>query len=303
VRVLHVDTGREMRGGQYQALFLMEELTRRGWECVLAAPASSPLARRAAEEGIEVRPLSFSGLLRWGRGFDLVHAHTGRAHTLAAVALARPLVVSRRVAFPVRRGPLSRWKYRRAARYIAISRHVKEMLEAAGVPAGKIRVVYDGVPLLDRASGAELLAIDSGDPRKGKALAEEAARLAGVRVRFTADLARDLRRAACFLYLSESEGLGSGALMAMSAGVPVIASRVGGLPEIVEDGVTGLLVDNDARTVAAAIRRLMGEPERRARMGAEARRRVKERFAVEKMVGATVAVYRELAHHGRERRN
>jgi len=295
VRVLHVDTGRQMRGGQFQALFLIEELRRRGWECVLAAPAGSPLARRAAEAGVEVRPLSLQRLRRWGREFDIVHAHTGRAHTLAALTSANPLVVSRRVAFAVRSGPLSRWKYRRAACYIAISRHVAEKLEAAGVPQEKIRVVYDGVPLLEPSWGSELLAVDSGDPRKGKALAEEAARLAGVPVRFVSDLAREIRRAACFLYLSESEGLGSGALMAMSAGVPVVASRVGGLPEIVEDGVTGLLVENRAPEVAAAIHLLMGDAERRERMGAEARRRVEERFTVEKMADGTAAVYEELA--------
>ncbi len=295
MRVLHVDTGREMRGGQFQALFLMEELTRRGSECVLAAPARSPLARRAAEAGIEVRPLGLSGLLRWGRGFDLVHVHTGRAHTLAALAMLEPLVVSRRVAFPVGRGPFSRWKYRRAARYIAISRHVKGVLEAAGVPAERIRVVYDGVPLLPPAMGNRLVAVDSGDPRKGRALAEEAARLAGVPVQFSADLVRDLRGAACFLYLSDSEGLGSGALLAMSAGVPVVASRVGGLPEIVEDGVTGLLVENRPPEIAAAILRLMDDPELRARMGAEARRRVEQRFTIEKMVDGTVAAYQEAA--------
>jgi len=295
VRVLHVDTGRQMRGGQFQALFLMEELGRRGWECVLAAPEGSPLARRAAEAGVEVRPSSLQRLRRWGREFDIVHAHTGRAHTLAALAFARPLVVSRRVAFSVRPGPLSKWKYRRADRYLAISRHVAEKLEAAGVPQEKIRVVYDGVPLLEPTWGSELLAIDSGDPRKGKALAEEAARLAGIPVRFVSELAREIRRAACFLYLSESEGLGSGALMAMSAGVPVIASRVGGLPEIVEDGVTGLLVENRAPEVAAAILRLMGDPELRARMGAEARRRVEQRFTIGQMVDGTVAAYEEAA--------
>ena len=44
-----------------------------------------------------------------------------------------------------------------------------------------------------------------------------------------------------FVYITESEGLGSAVLLAMAAGTPVIASRVGGLPEAIEDGVNGLL--------------------------------------------------------------
>ena len=56
-------------------------------------------------------------------------------------------------------------------------------------------------------------------------------------------LEADLRDAAMLVYLTASEGLGSGALLAMSAGVPVIASRVGGLPEIVRHRETGLLVE------------------------------------------------------------
>jgi hypothetical protein len=288
MRVLHIDTGRQMRGGQWQALYLIERLPG-----TLLCPAGSPLYERARAKGLEVRPLSAAAV--WRERPDLMHAHDARAHTLAAVAGRAALIVSRRVAFPIGRGPLARWKYGRAAQFIAVSEYVRGQLVGAGVPADRIAVVYDGVPLpVEAGGGSEVVAPATGDPRKGSALAREAARLAGVELRFSADLAADTARAAVFLYLSDSEGLGSAALLAMGAGVPVIASRVGGLPEIVEDGVTGLVVENARAEIAAAIRRLLGDPALRRRLGAAGRQRVAGRFSVEAMVRGTQAVYDRL---------
>ena len=128
MRVLHLDTGREMRGGQWQALYLCEGLAARGHAVVLLA--REPLRRAAAARGIDARPW---GAMGWPAA-DIVHAHDARSHTTAALAARAPLVVSRRVAFPVRRGPLSAWKYRRAAHYIAVSEFVRRRLLEAGVP-------------------------------------------------------------------------------------------------------------------------------------------------------------------------
>jgi hypothetical protein len=198
-------------------------------------------------------------------------------------------VVSRRVAFPTG----SAWKYGRALRYLAVSRHVRDVLERGGVPAEKIAVVYDGVPApREAARGGAVVVPASGDPRKGAALAAEACRAAGVEPLVSRDLERDLERAAILVYLSESEGLGSAALLAMAAGVPVVASRVGGLLEIVEDGVTGVLADNDRDAVADAIRSLLADGHRRAQMARQAREVAAERFTVERMVCGTVEVYR-----------
>ena len=102
--------------------------------------------------------------------------------------------------------------------------------------------------------------IHAAIPRKALALARQAARLAGVELQLSDDLERDLPGAAVFVYITHSEGLGSGALLAMSAGVPVVASRVGGLPEIVRHRENGLLVENRAEAIAAAIRELLEDP-------------------------------------------
>jgi glycosyltransferase involved in cell wall biosynthesis len=88
---------------------------------------------------------------------------------------------------------------------------------------------------------------------------------------------------------------------AMAAGLPVVASSVGGLPELVADGETGILVPaGDAVALAEALARLLDDPELRRSYGAAARRRALERFDLARFRGAHLDVYRrELARSGR----
>jgi len=295
MRILHVDTGAEMRGGQWQVIYLLEGLRLRGVESLLLCKENSPLHQEAGRRGFSARPVSLAGIYRLSADTALVHAHTGRAHGLAAVAARRPVVVSRRVAFPLHGGPLSAWKYRRAARYIAISDAVRARLLAAGVDHSRIAVVYDGVPELPPSSReGPIIAPFSEDPRKGGALVVDAARIARVPVLFSKDLLADLRTAQTLVYITDEEGLGSAALLAMSAGVPVIASRVGGLREIIEHDVSGILTENLPDPIAAAIRMLLEEPALAARLGRLGAARIRERFTLERMVEGTLAVYREV---------
>jgi glycosyltransferase involved in cell wall biosynthesis len=291
MRILHLDAGKEMRGGQWQALRLMEGLAAAGVESTLLARRDAPIFEAARQRGLRVEPLSLARVMLLARRHDLVHAHDARAHTLGAIARSARLVVSRRVAFRVR----SPWKYRRCRAYLAVSEFVKSVLVAGGVPEEKIAVVYDGVPLLKPARGSILLApANADDPSKGAPLAMEAARLAGVELKLSTDLERDLRDAAVLVYITHSEGLGSGALLAMSAGVPVVASDVGGLPEIIRHGENGLLVENTPQAIAAAVRQLLDNPALARRLGDAARRTVMERFTVDHMVRRTMEVYREV---------
>jgi hypothetical protein len=246
----------------------------------------------AAERSIDVQPFNIARLFRLSRECDLVHVHDARAHSWAAAAGGAPLVVSRRVAFPVQRSPLSRWKYARAVHYIAVSECVSRTLIAAGVRPDRISVVYDGVPVpSERATGECVVTPVSADPLKGTSLAEKAAQLAGTEIVMSDDLERDLPRARLFVYLSHAEGLGSAILLAMAYGVPVVASRVGGIPEIVQDGINGVLTGNDPEAIATAIRRAAADAEN---LGANARRTVEERFTVEAMVAGAHNVYRKV---------
>lgn len=92
----------------------------------------------------------------------------------------------------------------------------------------------------------------------------------------------------------EREGFGLAALEGMDAGLPVVASRLGGLPEVVEDGRTGLLVSpGDVRGMALAIGRLLASPEERRAMGSEGRKRVESRFRAASMSRRVETVYEE----------
>ena len=291
MRILHLDAGKEMRGGQWQALRLMEGLAAEGVESTLLARRGGPLLEAARARGLRVEPWGLVRTMLLARRHDLIHAHDARSHMLGVMARPGRLVVSRRVAFPVK----SRWKYRRAQRYLAVSEFVKSVLMAGGVPEEKIAVVYDGVPLLEPAHGSSIVApANSGDPRKGALLAMAGASLAGVELKLSTHLERGLRDAAVFVYITHSEGLGSGALLAMSAGVPVVASNVGGLPEIIRHGENGLLVENTPPAIAAAVRELLGDPALARRMGEAARRTVMQNFTVDHMVRRTMEVYRQV---------
>lgn len=94
---------------------------------------------------------------------------------------------------------------------------------------------------------------------------------------------------------SNNEGTPVSAIEAMAAGCPVVATRVGGLPDLIDDGESGYLVPpGDAQAVSAAMLRLLREPEMARRMGQTARTLVQERFAAHRLVNDMARLYPEL---------
>lgn len=101
-----------------------------------------------------------------------------------------------------------------------------------------------------------------------------------------------------FVMSSVTEGLGTSLLDAMACGKPVVATTAGGIPEVVVDGETGVLVPpRDHAAMAAAIVRLLQDRELRQRMGHAGLVRARRRFSAERMVQETVRVYRKVALH------
>jgi glycosyltransferase involved in cell wall biosynthesis len=161
LRVLHIDTERGWRGGERQALWLAGELVRRGHGSIVVARADEPLARRAGEAGLEVvlcnplgeldprAALQLRATIRRER-IGVVHAHTSHAVAIGALATLgtrTPIVVSRRVDFPLRSNAGTRWKYGRAAAIIAVSEAVRRVLVEGGINPSLITVVPDGVDI------------------------------------------------------------------------------------------------------------------------------------------------------------
>ncbi len=112
---------------------------------------------------------------------------------------------------------------------------------------------------------------------------------------FQSDVPGYLNMFDIFVLPSLSEGCSNVIQEAMATGLPVVASRVGGNPELIEDGVTGLLFEsNNTEALTAALRRLLDDTQTAETLGKNALRRARERFSLEKMVENYSAVYYRL---------
>ena len=131
-------------------------------------------------------------------------------------------------------------------------------------------------------------------PRRLPAEARARIRLHGKRPH--AELPGFYREADVLVVPSLSEAFGKPAAEAMASGLPVVATRAGGIPEVVADGETGLLVaPNDPLAMAEAIARVARDPALRARLGAAGRRRAEERFSYDSIAREVEALDAELA--------
>lgn len=240
------------------------------------------------------------------------------------------LVVTRRVAFPPKRVRLKyRWG---VDAFIAISQAVRNAMVAAGVAPDRVQVVYSGVPApqvkeprdwrkergwpvdsivcgivgaMTREKGLDSVgAIAKRLPPEvlsririvllgGKGKGDTAT--AGLEA-FDAGFVSEIHEAVAGLDLlwhpARSEGLGTAVIDAMALGVTPVAFSVGGLPEVIEDGVSGRLVPaGDVDAFAAAAAELITDAAQRARLAAGARKRARE-FDSEAMIERTVEVYK-----------
>jgi glycosyltransferase involved in cell wall biosynthesis len=163
--ILHVNAETTWRGGENQ-VFLLAAGMQSTRPCAVACVRGSPLAERLAKAGVPIHPIpgdrgvrAIWTLRRIIRELQpaALHAHTSRAHQLcliAALGSGLPVVVTRRVDFPLKRGPFAGWKYRgNTVRFVAISRAIRDVLLAGGVPTDRITVIPSGVDfsLLDAA--------------------------------------------------------------------------------------------------------------------------------------------------------
>jgi glycosyltransferase involved in cell wall biosynthesis len=96
-----------------------------------------------------------------------------------------------------------------------------------------------------------------------------------------------------FALSSKSEGLPLVVPEAMAAGLPIVATAVGGLPSVVDEGETGLLVPVDEAALAAALARLERDRDKARAMGARAREVALDRYSHDRMVDAYLALYRQ----------
>ena len=348
-RIIHLASGREWRGGQKQAWLLARALQRRDVEQIVITTAGSELAHRLATDRVPLLAVPWTiGLdpraawaaLRQLRPGSLFHAHDAHSLTLARLASCgrAPVVVTRRVDFPLRHPG----GYRSAARVVAISERVREMVRNGGVPAEHIALVPDGVAIGDVRQtepygvrhrlglpAATPLAVAVGAMVGHKDHATLVAAAALLRSRLPAlhwAIAGDgpLRPAISaqiaaagleaqvhllgwipdgvaaiadgdlFVMSSREEGLGSSILDAMARGVPVVATRTGGIPDLLGNGAGLLVPVSDPAALAAGVERVATDRAFAAELVAAAARTV-DRFSDAAMAERMLAVYRSVS--------
>jgi glycogen synthase len=256
---------------------------------------------------------------RAARDADVVHAHWLAGGAVAALARV-PFVVTLHGSGTAgrfsdlelaRRHPrLVRAVVSRARAVLCVSEALAHAARRCG--ARDVRVIRNGVAIPERvgaeAEPAEVLFAGRLSPEKG--IEELVAATQGMNLVVAGDgplrasvpaalgfvpheeLERLYARAAVVVLPSHREGLPLCILEAMAHGRPVVASAVGGIPELVADGVTGLLVPaGDVTALRAALERLLGDPILRRRMGRAARRRVAELCSRDHVADATLRAY------------
>jgi glycosyltransferase involved in cell wall biosynthesis len=160
--------------------------------------------------------------------------------------------------------------------------------------------LIDATEMARRAGFSGLLLVAGGETAKGqrKELQERLRGMAcGAQVRLLGIISGDdkeqaLRAADCLVLPSHNEGLPMAVLEGMAYGLPVIATQVGAIPELITEGVEGFLVKpRDVQALADHMLRVERNPELRNRMGQAARRRVEEHYTVEAMANRLMGVY------------
>jgi len=157
--------------------------------------------------------------------------------------------------------------------------------------------LFDAIARVPSLAGLDLLIVGDG-PLRGALEADAIAKGIANRVHFLGarrDLGDLISAMDLFVLPSLWEGLPLSMVLAMGAGLPVVATAVAGVPEVVTDGVTGLLVPPaDADALGRALARIVTDPAEAARLGASARAFVLPRFGVDVYVRAVVSLYDEL---------
>jgi glycosyltransferase involved in cell wall biosynthesis len=358
MKVLHLDSGSDWRGGQQQVAHLASGLMRHpGIEQYFVLPPASRLKKEIEELSLPCYPLSLRSeadpislarlwLLLRRLQPDLIHAHDARSHGLAAIlkgmgAIQR-IVSHRRVIFPIKSNSFSKWKYQQVPScIIAVSWHIRHLLLNYGIAAERTKVVYDSTELPDsipeamREEARERIGLDRKNLLLGcvgQFTAEKGhidlikgffriqtqfpeARLLLIgdgplkeqyrRLITQFDLSRKVflpglilnlhdsfAAMDLFVFPSVSEGLGSVLLQAMAHRVPVAASRVGGIPEIVIERQTGFLFSpGDPVALAECVLRALRDSNQISRCTEKAVQRIKSDFSITRMAEDTVQIY------------
>lgn len=360
LRVFHIDPEKSWRGGQRQVGYLHEGLLRRGYASWVVCRPGYPFEAWLKQKNMPFLPVPMrneadflSGraiaLEAKKRDVSILHLHSSHALSLGLwasfFAPELKLIGVRRVALPIKKSQLSRFKYtsKRISCHVAISEAIREIMIADGIDSNCIKTIHSGIDIgrmqtsstpddygiegvfskgrivvgivaaLTREKGYHTL-IDAaskvlkrhdnvvfcavGDGADRTSL-EELVKNYGIEksfhfVGFQKDVGAFLNAFDIFVLPSKNEGLGTSILDAQSVGLPVLASGVGGIPEVIDDGVNGILASSgDVDGFAESLNQLIENETLRKRLGKNALASVKN-FSIEKTVDKTIDLYHEV---------
>lgn len=361
MNVLHISSPKSWRGGEQQLAYLVDELRNEKVRNLVFCPFNSEVHKHCLKnnlnhityyKGFSANPVVALRVatICARENIDIIHAHDSHAHTFAVLSASlfgnkTPMVVSRRVDFPVGNSALSAAKYNHlnVKRIICVSKAIKAMTAEGIKNPERLSVVYSGIDLrkFESVTGADFLKKEFNVP-DGHLIIGNVAALAphkdyrtfvatakilleqGLKARFFAigegpsrheieafvksegmeghvvltgfldNIPQVLKELDLFLISSETEGLGTSVLDALASGVPVVATKAGGIPEIIRHGENGLLADvKDPQGLAGQVCQLIQDKGLKERI-IEHGKRTARKFSKENMARQTLAVYRDV---------
>lgn len=356
-KVLHISTALSWRGGEQQLAYLLEELKDEVDQFVLCTQGSEMQAH-CLKNGISyfaqkkraAFDLKFAAeLKRLCRTLevDLCHMHDAHAHTFAILAAymgnQTPLILSRRVDFPIKEKWSSRMKYNHSAikKIICVSDTIKKITAEGIKDKSKLVTVHSGIDLdkfspakgilrkelgieenifligntsalaehkdyftfldtaaevLKKENNIQFVIIGDG-PLKEKVHTYHQKLGLGNKVFFTGyrtDVPQILKELDLFLITSKTEGLGTSIIDAFAAGVPVVGTAAGGIPELIEDNNTGLLCEvKSVECLVQAVLKIYKNQELKKKLIKGAKEKVKA-FSKTATAQKTLFYYREV---------
>ena len=359
MRILHLNSEKGWRGGEQQLVYLVESTEGQSVSHLVICHQQSALEKYCREhqiphislrltKGISLRAAVTVRQICQTHKIDLMHVHGSKMHTIAVLSTLlgnpTPIVLSRRVAFPVRKNFLTRWKYNHLAvkKIICISEAVKKVVRQSIVRPERLTVVYSGIDVqkfqsatgylrsryaissnqlivgnvaaLSASKGlytwvdtfenflassipAHGIIVGEGDEREAleRYIQDKGLQQHITLTGFLSNVPQVLPEFDIFLTTAQIEGLGTSVLDAFACHVPVVATRAGGIPEMVIHERTGMLADvGDTLALSSYLKKIAKHPHVRDKITHAAYQHLLNHFTKERMAQKTVDSYRSL---------
>lgn len=355
--ILHISTNTSWRGGERQVYFLLKARQHEpGEEHVLLAPPSSYLAKKIRDENINVKIISGPEKMRWYSApvlasivkknqIDIVHTHDSHGHSTALFSaiffgMKKPVIVHRRVDFPITDNFFSRYKYNHSSvkAIISVSHAIQEIIAPDIRRKEILHTVHSGTDLtqkkvrkadlrheLNLPAGARFIGniaaladhkdyptflrtaerVTAQDRKAYFIIAGEGGMEEEIKSKikemnlqdrilmlgFRSDIQSVLADLDIFFMPSKTEGLGTAILDAQAAGIPVVSTMTGGIPEMIQPEKNGFLAPpGDDKAMADFILQLLKKSSLAHKIGKEGQKTV-QRFSYEKMADEIAEIY------------